>query len=797
MLISYKWLKEYVNITDSVEKLADKITRGGLEVEEVIKLDKELSGLKVGYVKSKEKHKDAEKLNVCKVDVGEENDLQIVCGASNVEVGQYVIVATVGASLPGIKIKKAKLRGVESEGMICSLKELGLSQSVIPKNSQEGIYVFSEEQKIGEEVVKLLNLDDSIIDISITPNRADALSIRGLVYETSALYKLPVNFKTELLKYDYENTSLKVTVESENCKNYFGQIVRDVEVKDSPLWLQTKLINSGIRPINNIVDITNYVLLEYGQPMHAFDRELLGENILIRQAKENEEIITLDGEIRKLFSTDLVITDGKNPVALAGVMGGKNTEVSNETKNIVLESAYFNPVSVRKTSASHGLRSDSSSRFEKGIDPNLQLLALERAVELIKELCPNAKVEKYVGQYEETVEKEIYITSEYINKTLGLTLTTNEIVEILTSLDFKVDELENNIKVTIPTRRPDITIKQDIAEEIVRIYGYDKVPSTLPQFSKSTKGGLTYKQKLIRQLRKLYLNVGFSDTINYSLVSKVEAEQFTLNKNHIVELLMPMSENHSTLRQSLIPGLLKTVSYNQARQQKNLKLIEIGRIFFGSGDENIQPKEELYISGVLTGKEHITKWAKEEKNIDFYSTKGYLELLFNKLGIEDEISYEKLLLENMHPGRCAKIIYNSEIIGFIGEIHPMYARTLDISETYVFEINLDKVLTNKKVKPIYEEVSKYPKVTRDIAMLIDKNDEYKNIEKIIDNVNNKLVDNIELFDIYEGIGLPEDKKSIAITITYSDKEKTLITEEINNAHEKIEKALVEYGATIR
>lgn len=797
MLLSYKWLKEYVNIEESAEKLADKITRGGLEVEEVINLSADLEGIVVGYVKEKEKHPDAEKLNVCKVDVGGEELLQIVCGASNVDAGQYVIVATVGAKLPGIKIKKAKLRGVESQGMICSLKELGLAQSVVPKNYQEGIYVFNDPQKVGTDVVTLLGLDDSIIDISITPNRADALSMRGLVYEISALYGQEVNFKKEESNLSYPATNLVVASESENCPNYFGQVVKNIKVAESPLWLQTKLINAGIRPINNIVDVTNYVLLEYGQPMHAFDKDLLGETIVVRQANAEEVLVTLDGEERKLTTNDLVIANTEKAVALAGVMGGKDTEVSDTTTNIVLESAYFNPISVRKTSAYHGLRSDSSARFEKGIDPKLQKLALERAVELIKELCPTAEVETAVGFAKEVIEKEVVVTTSYLNNILGISLTTEEIVNILTALSFEVKVNDEELTVVVPTRRPDITIKQDIAEEVLRMFGYDNLSSTLPKFSKSTKGGLTYKQKLTLELRRTYLAAGFSDTINYSLVSKEEAEKFTLTTNPTVSLLMPMSETHSTLRQSLISGLLNTVAYNQARQQKNLKFIEIGRVFFGSGDDNIQPTEELYLAGVLTGKEQITKWLKEEKEVDFYSAKGYLELTFEKLGILADISYEKLELANMHPGRTAKVLYKNEVIGFVGEVHPMTARDMDLTTTYVFEINLDKVLTNEKVKPAYEEISKYPKVTRDIAMLINKDDNYANIEKVIAEVNNRLVDSVELFDIYEGTGLPEGKKSIAISITYSDKEKTLVDEDINKAHGKITDALVSYGVVIR
>ena len=797
MLISYNWLKQYTNVEDNANALAEKITRGGIEVEGVEYLAEEISNVVVGYVVSKEKHPDAEKLNVCQVNVGEEENLQIVCGAPNVDAGQYVIVAKVGAKLPGIKIKKAKLRGVESQGMICSLAELGLSKSVVPKNYQEGIYVFETEQELGSDVVEVLGLNDYILDLSITPNRADALSMRGLTYELGALYNNKVNFNDVEKEENYEATSLQVSIESDSCRNYVGQIVKNVEVKSSPLWLQTRLMNSGIRPINNIVDITNYVLLEFGQPMHAFDKDLVGDKIVVRDAKEGEVLETLDGEERKLQTRDLVITDGTRAIALGGVMGGKNTEVSEETKNIILESAYFNPTTVRRTSAVHGLRSDSSARFEKGIDPNMQKAALARAVELILELCPNAVVESSVGVVNKEEEKVVEITTSYINNYLGITLSTEEIAAILEGLSFTVEVTGENLVVKVPTRRPDISIKQDLVEEVIRIYGYDNLASTLPKFSKTTKGGLTYSQRMVRDLRAVYASLGFNDTINYSLVSEEEATEYTLEDHHKVRLLMPMTETHSTLRQSLVPGLLNTVQYNVARKQKDLKLLEIGRVFFGSGDDNIQPKETLYLSAALTGEERATKWLKESSSLDFFAAKGYLEVVFDRLGLDEKVTYKKSKLEGMHPGRFAEVHLGEKRIGFIGEVHPQVADKLGLNTTYVFEINLDEVISESKVKPKYEEVTKYPEITRDIAMLVDVKDEYQNIYNVIESVNSKLITKVELFDLYVGAELLVGKKSLALTITYSDKQKTLTDEEVTAVHDKVLSALTEYGAIIR
>lgn len=796
MLLSYNWLKELINIEDNAYNLAEKITRSGLEVEEVLDLSKNLSNIVVGYVKEKQKHPNAEKLSICTVDVGEE-ELQIVCGAPNVEKGQYVIVAKIGAKLNKIKIKKAKLRSVESQGMLCSLEELGINSSQVPKEYQNGIFVFNKKQELGADVVKLLGLDDKIIDIAITPNRADALSMRGIFYEVCAIYDKKDKFKEIFEEKEYGKTDLKINSESESCKTYFGQVIKNVKIEPSPLWVQMKLIKSGVRPINNVVDITNYVMLEYGQPMHAFDKDKLGDKILIREACDGEKIITLDGIERELKNNELVITDTQTPVAIAGVMGGENTEVTNNTKNIVFESAYFSADSIRKTSSQHNLRSESSQRFEKGVDPNLQKKALNRAVELLKEICPNIIVEEEVSIGSHLKEEKIEVTSNYLNNYIGINITTEEIKKILLSLNFKVEEDDDKLIVEVPTRRSDIKIKQDLAEEVARLYGYDNIVSTLPKFSKSTKGGLTYKQKLIKNLRNLYINLGFYDTINYSLLSEKEATQFTTNRHNTVKLLLPMSNRHSHLRQSLIPGLLKSLQYNYARKNENLKLLEIGKVFFAKNNENIQPDEKMYISAVLTGKEKETKWLKEEQSIDFFTAKGYLELIFKKLDILKDISYKKINMDLLHPGRSAKIFYKDIEIGIIGEIHPTYERELGIEKTYIFEIDLDLILENVKNKFIYKEVSKYPTVTRDIAMLISKDDTYQNIKDIIKNINSNLIKEVSLFDVYEGKGLPDNKKSIAITVSYNNSEKTLTEEEILKIHDKVLNSLIEYGVTIR
>ena len=427
----------------------------------------------------------------------------------------------------------------------------------------------------------------------------------------------------------------------------------------------------------------------------------------------------------------------------------------------------------------------------------MQKAVLARAVELILELCPNAVVESSVGVVNKVDDKVVEITTSYINNYLGIILSTEEIVAILEGLSFKVEASGEDLVVKVPTRRPDISIKQDLVEEVIRIYGYDNLASTLPKFSKTTKGGLTYSQRMVRDLRAVYASLGFNDTINYSLVSEEEATQYTLEDHHKVRLLMPMTETHSTLRQSLIPGLLNTVQYNVARKQKDLKLLEIGRVFFGSGDDNIQPKETVYLSAALTGEERSTKWLKESSTLDFFAAKGYLEVVFERLGLEEKVTYKKSTLEGMHPGRFAEVYLGEKRIGFIGEVHPQVADKLGLNTTYVFEINLDEVISEGKVKPKYEEVTKYPEITRDIAMLVDVKDEYQNIYNVVESVNSKLITKVELFDLYVGAELLVGKKSLALTITYSDKQKTLTDEEVTAVHDKVLAALTAYGAIIR
>jgi phenylalanyl-tRNA synthetase beta chain len=807
MLVSLNWLKNYVDIDGiSPEELAEKVTKSGIEVDNVEYIAQQSNNVVIGYVETCEKHPNADKLNLCQVNVGEET-LQIICGAPNIRAGQKVAVAKPGAVLPGnFKIKKAKLRGVESNGMICSLQELGFNEKHIPKEFAEGIYVFPEDAPIGESVDTLLNANDAVLEFDLTPNRADALSMLGVAYEVGALLDKSINLPSEEVKVSSEKAAdyISVKVEDESLNPYYGAfVIKDVEIKSSPLWMQNYLLAAGIRPINNVVDITNYVLLEYGQPLHAFDYDRLGsKEIVVRSAKQDEKIVTLDDVERTLTPENLVITNGKEPIALAGVMGGADSEVTGETKNILLEAAFFDSISVRKTVKATGLRSEASTRYEKGIDPNRVNRAGLRACHLLEKYA-GGKVLDGVVEYDklDRSEKTVEINTATINSRLGTEISSDEIAKILDRLTFKYEREGEGFTVFAPTRRQDITIFEDMLEEVARIYGYDNLPFTLPTGA-STAGGLTKRQSLRRAVKNYLEGVGLMETRTYSLTSDtfikklVSPEILALNPEPI-SLAMPMSEEHKYLRLSVLPELLKTVSYNLARNQSNISLYEIGSIFITDEKElTKQPDEQLRLSGVLTGKwlEHL--WQQESKKVDFYVVKGIVEGLLEHL--ELPLTVEQTKLADMHPGRTAAILLNGKQIGFMGQLHPALEKEMDLKETYVFDINMEAVLDTHNHVPSYTQIPRYPSVTRDIAFILDNEVNAGDVKVTIEEVGAPLVKQVQVFDLYKGENLPEGKKSVAYSLLYQDPEKTLVDEEVESSYQKVIEAVNEkHGAYVR
>ncbi|HEB2160569.1 TPA: phenylalanine--tRNA ligase subunit beta [Staphylococcus aureus] len=800
MLISNEWLKEYVTIDDSVSNLAERITRTGIEVDDLIDYTKDIKNLVVGFVKSKEKHPDADKLNVCQVDIGEDEPVQIVCGAPNVDAGQYVIVAKVGGRLPGgIKIKRAKLRGERSEGMICSLQEIGISSNYIPKSFESGIYVFSESQVPGTDALQALYLNDQVMEFDLTPNRADALSMIGTAYEVAALYNTKMT-KPETTSNELElsaNDELTVTIENEDKVPYYSaRVVHDVTIEPSPIWMQARLIKAGIRPINNVVDISNYVLLEYGQPLHMFDQDAIGsQQIVVRQANEGEKMTTLDDTERELLTSDIVITNGQTPIALAGVMGGDFSEVKEHTSNIVIEGAIFDSVSIRHTSRRLNLRSESSSRFEKGIATEFVDEAVDRACYLLQTYANGKVLKDRVSSGElGAFITPIDITADKINRTIGFDLSQNDIVTIFNQLGFDTEINDDVITVQVPSRRKDITIKEDLIEEVARIYGYDDIPSTLPVFEKVTSGQLTDRQYKTRMVKEVLEGAGLDQAITYSLVSKEDATAFAMQQRQTIDLLMPMSEAHASLRQSLLPHLIEAASYNVARKNKDVKLFEIGNVFFANGEGEL-PDQVEYLSGILTGDYVVNQWQGKKETVDFYLAKGVVDRVSEKLNLE--FSYRRADIDGLHPGRTAEILLENKVVGFIGELHPTLAAENDLKRTYVFELNFDALMAVSVGYINYQPIPRFPGMSRGIALEVDQNIPAADLLSTIHAHGGNILKDTLVFDVYQGEHLEKGKKSIAIRLNYLDTEETLTDERVSKVQAEIEAALIEQGAVIR
>lgn len=801
MLVSYKWLKELVDVDVLSEELAEKMSTTGIEVEGVSSPAEGLSKIVVGEVISCEDVAETH-LHVCQVNVGEEALRQIVCGAPNIRAGIKVMVALPGARIAdNYKIKKGKIRGLESLGMICSLGELGISDSVVPKEFSDGIQILPEEAVPGDSVFPYLDLDDEIIELSITPNRADALSMRGVAYEVAAIYDKSVHFKDFPLLETQEQAGeqLSVAIETDKAPFYAARILENVTIAPSPQWLQNLLMNAGIRPINNVVDVTNYILLYFGQPMHAFDLDTFeGNQIVVREACAGEKLVTLDDEERELETSDLVIAVADKPVALAGVMGGAATEISSQSSRVVLEAAVFDGTSIRKTSGRLNLRSESSSRFEKGINLATVTEALDAAASMIADLA-GATVQAGIvsaGQVD-TSDVEVVSTLSDVNRVLGTELTYTDIEDVFRRLGFGLTGDAEKFTVSVPRRRWDIHIEADLYEEIARIYGYDKLPATLPK-GDGTAGQLTETQKLRRKVRTVAEGAGLTEVITYALTTPEKAVQFSTNPSNLTELMWPMTVDRSVLRQNMVAGILDTVAYNVARKNKDLALYEIGKVFEQTGN----PQEELpteinsfafALTGLVTEKDFQTPAVP----VDFFYAKGILEALFDRLGLKVEYTATQALA-GMHPGRTATISLDGQVVGFVGQVHPVTAKDYNIPETYVAEINLTAIEQVIQPAKPFVEITKFPAVTRDIALLLKAEISHKEVVEAIEAAGVKRLTDIKLFDVFSGEKLGLGMKSMAYTLTFQNPEDTLEDEEVASYMEKIQKSLeVTIGAEVR
>lgn len=801
MLVSYKWLKELVDVDVTTHELSEKMSTTGIEVEGVSTPSEGLTKLVVGHVVSCEDVPETH-LHLCQVDTGDDELRQIVCGAPNVTAGINVIVAVPGARIAdNYKIKKGKIRGMESLGMICSLQELGLPDSIIPKEFSDGIQILPEDAKPGDSIFPYLDLDDEIIELSITPNRADALSMRGVAHEVAAIYGKEVHFPEKELKEVSKAAKdvIDVAIESDKVLTYKARVVENVTVKPSPQWLQNLLMNAGIRPINNVVDVTNYVLLYFGQPMHAFDLNKFEDNkIVARNARDGEKLVTLDGEERELIAEDIVISVAGKPVALGGVMGGQATEIDQFSKNVLLEAAVFDGKSIRKTSSRLNLRSESSSRFEKGINYATVDEALDFAAAMLTELADGTVL---AGRVEAgsvpTDDVEVSTTLDYVNVRLGTELTYADIEDVFAKLGFGVVGNGDKFTVSVPRRRWDIAIQADLVEEIARIYGYDKLPTTLPEAA-GTAGELTVSQKLRRQVRTIAESAGLSEIISYALTTPEKAVEFALNPSNVTELMWPMSVERSALRQNIVSGMLDTVAYNVARKNSNLAIYEIGKVFEQKGNPKTELPNEINtfafaISGLVAEKDFQT----EAIPVDFFYAKGIVEALADKLGLALDFVADKSLA-SMHPGRTAAVMLNGETIGFVGQVHLQTAKDYSIPPTYVAELNLDAIETALSDDKVFQEISKFPTVSRDMALLLDTEISHQDIVAAIQSAGVKRLIAIKLFDVFTGEKLGLGKKSMAYSLTFQNSSDNLTDEEVAKYMEKITKALTEQvGAEVR
>lgn len=803
MKVSYNWLKKYVELTDTPEALANKITLTGLEVDNVRHPAAGLKKIVVGWVKSVREHPNSDHLNICQVDVGEEAPIQIVCGAPNIAAGQKVIVALSGARIAdNVKIKKGKLRGAVSNGMICALQEIGFSDAVTPQAYADGIYVLPADAKVGAPVYSYLGMDDAILDIEITPNRADALSMRGVAYEVAAEYGESVHFPEislqEAAKKVTDVLSAKVTDE-QDAPSYNLRVLENVTVKPSPLWLQRRLWNAGIRPINNVVDVTNLLMLDYGQPLHAFDYQKIGgHTIEVRRAEKDETLTTLDGKVRQLTPEDIVISNGEKALNLAGVMGGLDSEITAKTTTVVLEAAIFDAAHIRKTAQRYNLRSEASSRFEKGVNRATVITALDHAASLIAELGQGSVLKGRVAPTSVTpTPVKVQLTTEKTNQVLGTNLTSAEIKQTFQQLGFATTEKAGTFAVSVPPRRWDIHIAADLIEEVARIYGYEHLPATLP--ASATPGVLTAKQQLQRRLAATLEANGLDQALSYALTTPERASAFQLGDSYPTKVSWPLSVDHTTLRMNLISGLLDDLAYNTARKQTNVALYEQGKVFLKADAQTARPKEVAYLAGAMTGDWQAAAWNQEAIPVDFYRIKGIVAAVLADFNLAEAPEYLATTRhQEMHPGRIADILIDNQIIGFVGQIHPRVAKQAHIAATYVFQLDLDHLATLAKKKVQYQPVSRYPAVTRDVALVVDQSVTNAALKATINAHGGAYLTSVALFDVYAGRHIENGRKSMAYTLTYQNPQATLTDDQVNQAFAKVIAALQdEHGAKIR
>ena len=802
---SLSWIKAYVPDLDvTAQEYTDAMTLSGTKVEGFKELDADLENIVIGQILKIERHPDADKLVICQVDVGGEAPVQIVTGAPNVEEGQKVPVVLDGGRVAGghdgkmtpggIRIKKGKLRGVESDGMMCSIEELGQTRELFPEAPEYGIYIFPEDAVVGESAVKALGLDDVIFEYEITSNRVDCYSVLGIAREAAATFRKKFVPPVVTVKgsggdvNDYIRVDVK---DADLCPRYCARVVKNIKLAPSPKWMQRRLAVNGIRPINNIVDITNYVMEEYGQPMHAYDLDTIsGHQILVRRAEEGEKFVTLDGQERVMDENVLMICDSEKPIGIAGIMGGENSMITDDVKTMLFEAACFDGVNIRLSAKRIGLRTDASGKFEKGLDPNNAQAAIDRACQLIEELgageVVDGMVDVYTGIHEES---RVPFDAEKINALLGTSLTKEEMLSCLDMVELRYDEKTNEI--VAPTFRQDILRLADVAEEVARFYGYDNIPTTLP-CGEATTGKLPFKLRVEAVARDIAEFCGFSQGMTYSFESPKVFDRLRLAEDdpmrRAIKISNPLGEDFSIMRTTSMNGMLVSLATNYNRRNKNVRLYEMGNIYLA---------EELPLSELPDERMQFTLGMYGDG--DFYTMKGVVEELFEKLGMRERPHYDpKSQKTYLHPGRQADIYYDGKKLGYLGEVHPSVADTYGIGErAYVAVLDMPTVTELASFDRKYEGIAKYPAVTRDISMVIPKEVLAGEIEEVIEQKGGSYLESFRLFDIYEGEQIKEGYKSVAYSIVFRGKDRTLEESDIASAMKRILKGLEGLKAELR
>lgn len=790
MKLSEQWLRQWVNPALSTQEMVDQITMAGLEVDAVEPVAGSFSGVVVGEIISLEQHPDADKLRVCQVNAGNDT-VQVVCGAANAATGLKVPFATVGAILPGnFKIKKAKLRGVESFGMLCAEQELGLAEK------SDGLMELPGDAPVGADIRDYLGLDDTVIEVDLTPNRADCLSVRGIAREVGVLNKAPVNGPDINPVPATIDDSFPITVlAAADCPRYVGRVIRDIDIsKPTPLWMAERLRRAGLRSIDAVVDITNYVLLELGQPLHAFDLNKLQDGIVVRAAAAQEKLLLLNGQTLELNAGDLVIADHQQPLALAGIMGGEESAVNADTVDIFLESAFFAPEKLAGRARSYGLHTDSSHRFERGVDFALQAVAAERATQLIIDITggkpgPILEVSDMAQQPDLPM---ISLRRARITRLLGFDLPDTEVADILGRLGMKVTTADDGWLVTPPSWRFDIRIEADLLEELARVYGYNRLPVSAITADLELRSQ-PETQTALALLRRQLVARGYQEVITYSFIAP-ELQRLFDPELASVEVSNPISADLSVMRSTLLPSLVNTASYNLKRQQARVRLFETGLTFIPN-DSGL-PTQEAVLGGLITGRRYTESWSESGETVDFYDLKGDIEALLDATRCQ-AVRFERCTHPALHPGRCASVFVDENNVGVVGALHPQLQQSLDIAQPiYVFELKLSAVTTGKL--PDFTELSKYPEVRRDLAILIDRETAAGEVLAAVKTVAGDTLKNLRLFDIYQGEGIDPKRKSLALGLTLQHSSRTLNDEEVNATIDAVVDMLkTQFGGDLR